>query len=32
MPLFLWLPYIIFSGMFATPKSDPAPARVSARD
>jgi hypothetical protein len=36
MPLFFWLPYIIFSGMFPTPKADevqvPVPVQVRTRD
>ena len=32
MPLFLWLPYIIFSSMFATPKADPLPVEIPTRD
>ncbi len=32
MPLFLWLPYIIFSGMFPRPKADEVPVRIPARD
>jgi hypothetical protein len=31
MPLFLWLPYIIFSGMFAAPKAE-VPVQLPTRD
>jgi hypothetical protein len=32
MPMFLWLPFIIFSAMFETPKSEPAPVRIPSHD
>jgi hypothetical protein len=32
MPLLIWLPYIVFSAMVATPKADPAPAWIPSRD
>jgi hypothetical protein len=32
MPLFLWLPYIVFNGLFVAPKPNPALVPIPTRD